>query len=378
MGTRICVMNTARVVQIGAPLDVYWQPADTFVARFLGVPPMNLMPGRPARPRRAVWRSRSAAACCRRTLVGRGECNPVSAGRITVGVRPEEFRLAGRRQPTRLRHRRNDRRGRARSARKHCSSSISATAPARSRPGSTRHKTAEIGSPVRLGLLPRRALPVRSDTAETSLRTGSLRARPLTPSPLRDDATMSGKIGLVGAGHGSHHASPGRLAAQPRAEVCRDRRSRRGAGARSARRRLRRRRDVQRRAHDDGHESHSTRSTWRRRARRTRRSVGLAAERGICRLVPEAARADARRGRSPRTLRRPPGTRLDGARELAFPAVLSRAEGLARRRRHRARASGRMSALDLGPLCHRPTGRGLRSRDSRSQDGERGCWSWRY
>lgn len=42
MGTRICVMNGGRVAQVGAPLDVYWNPADTFVARFLGAPPMNL------------------------------------------------------------------------------------------------------------------------------------------------------------------------------------------------------------------------------------------------------------------------------------------------------------------------------------------------
>ena len=42
MGTRICVMNGGRVAQVGAPLDVYWNPADTFVARFLGSPPMNL------------------------------------------------------------------------------------------------------------------------------------------------------------------------------------------------------------------------------------------------------------------------------------------------------------------------------------------------
>jgi multiple sugar transport system ATP-binding protein len=42
MGTRICVMNAGKVAQIGAPLDVYWEPADTFVARFLGSPPMNL------------------------------------------------------------------------------------------------------------------------------------------------------------------------------------------------------------------------------------------------------------------------------------------------------------------------------------------------
>ena len=39
MGTRICVMNDGRVAQIGAPLDVYWNPADTFVARFLVLRP---------------------------------------------------------------------------------------------------------------------------------------------------------------------------------------------------------------------------------------------------------------------------------------------------------------------------------------------------
>ena len=46
MGTRICIMNGGRVVQTGRPLDVYRHPADTFVASFLGSPPMNLLPGR--------------------------------------------------------------------------------------------------------------------------------------------------------------------------------------------------------------------------------------------------------------------------------------------------------------------------------------------
>jgi multiple sugar transport system ATP-binding protein len=46
MGDRICIMNLGKVVQIGRPLDVYRSPADTFVARFLGNPPMNLLPGR--------------------------------------------------------------------------------------------------------------------------------------------------------------------------------------------------------------------------------------------------------------------------------------------------------------------------------------------
>ena len=45
MGDRICIMNQGRIVQIGGPLDVYRKPADTFVARFLGNPSMNLLKG---------------------------------------------------------------------------------------------------------------------------------------------------------------------------------------------------------------------------------------------------------------------------------------------------------------------------------------------
>jgi sn-glycerol 3-phosphate transport system ATP-binding protein len=41
---RMIVMNAGRAEQIGAPLDVYAKPATTFVASFIGSPPMNLMP----------------------------------------------------------------------------------------------------------------------------------------------------------------------------------------------------------------------------------------------------------------------------------------------------------------------------------------------
>ncbi|MGH9136144.1 MAG: ABC transporter ATP-binding protein [Acidimicrobiales bacterium] len=44
MGDRIMVMLDGKVRQIGAPLAVYEHPADTFVATFLGSPPMNLVP----------------------------------------------------------------------------------------------------------------------------------------------------------------------------------------------------------------------------------------------------------------------------------------------------------------------------------------------
>jgi multiple sugar transport system ATP-binding protein len=43
LGDRIAVMQGGKVRQIGTPSEVYDEPADTFVASFLGSPPMNLV-----------------------------------------------------------------------------------------------------------------------------------------------------------------------------------------------------------------------------------------------------------------------------------------------------------------------------------------------
>jgi sn-glycerol 3-phosphate transport system ATP-binding protein len=44
LAQRMIVMNGGRAEQIGAPLEVYAKPATTFVASFIGSPPMNLIP----------------------------------------------------------------------------------------------------------------------------------------------------------------------------------------------------------------------------------------------------------------------------------------------------------------------------------------------
>jgi multiple sugar transport system ATP-binding protein len=43
LGDRIAVMSEGRIRQLGTPHDVYHDPADTFVATFLGSPPMNIV-----------------------------------------------------------------------------------------------------------------------------------------------------------------------------------------------------------------------------------------------------------------------------------------------------------------------------------------------
>jgi multiple sugar transport system ATP-binding protein len=44
LGDRIVVMDKGKVRQVGHPVEVYDDPADTFVAKFLGSPPMNMVP----------------------------------------------------------------------------------------------------------------------------------------------------------------------------------------------------------------------------------------------------------------------------------------------------------------------------------------------
>lgn len=44
LADRMMVLNAGRVEQIGTPLEVYSRPASTFVAGFIGSPPMNLIP----------------------------------------------------------------------------------------------------------------------------------------------------------------------------------------------------------------------------------------------------------------------------------------------------------------------------------------------
>ena len=73
----LVVMNAGEVEQIGAPLDVYERPATTFVAAFIGAPPMNLLRMRPVEFHEVVV----------------GFTAPPADGAI-VGVRPEDLDLA--------------------------------------------------------------------------------------------------------------------------------------------------------------------------------------------------------------------------------------------------------------------------------------------
>ena len=85
MADRIVVMNGGIIEQIGTPLDLYDEPANTFVAEFIGSPSMNLIEGR-------TESGRFVAADG--TSVGLEHAATVEDGReVKLGVRPEHFVL---------------------------------------------------------------------------------------------------------------------------------------------------------------------------------------------------------------------------------------------------------------------------------------------
>jgi multiple sugar transport system ATP-binding protein len=89
MGQRICVMNKGKVAQVGKPLDVYRAPADAFVARFLGNPPMNILKARIVQgPSSAV-----AALGGSELPLARWARAALPPAELLVGVRPEELQL---------------------------------------------------------------------------------------------------------------------------------------------------------------------------------------------------------------------------------------------------------------------------------------------
>ena len=89
LAQRMIVMNAGRIEQIGTPDQVYGQPASTFVAGFIGSPPMNLMQGQ--------------ADGSRFTVGGQTLMLPAAApraGALTLGVRPEHAQLGGHLNPS--------------------------------------------------------------------------------------------------------------------------------------------------------------------------------------------------------------------------------------------------------------------------------------
>lgn len=91
---RIAIMKSGRVAQVGAPAELYTEPATPFVAEFLGQ--ANLLRGR----LRAAEGARDAetAGCRVETPLGelsaRAPARPIASGaQVTLAIRPEQVRV---------------------------------------------------------------------------------------------------------------------------------------------------------------------------------------------------------------------------------------------------------------------------------------------
>ena len=84
---RVVVMNEGRVVQAGTPQELIEEPADTFVATFLGSPGMNLVP--------CELGEDAALLPGGRVPLAPGVCAAAAAARggLELGVRPEHLAL---------------------------------------------------------------------------------------------------------------------------------------------------------------------------------------------------------------------------------------------------------------------------------------------
>ena len=97
MGDRIAVMDDGRIQQVGTPETVYAEPANRFVARFVGSPTMTLLDGRldPATGTIGVGEGSLPAPA---TLAREdGDPTPEGGGQtptdLLVGIRPEHVEL---------------------------------------------------------------------------------------------------------------------------------------------------------------------------------------------------------------------------------------------------------------------------------------------
>ncbi len=94
LATRIAVMDQGRIVQYASPIEIYRRPATTFVANFVGNPPMNLVEVTGTRgdgQLRLVADGLTLAGLPMTDGIGKA----LAAGeKLTLGIRPEHLAIA--------------------------------------------------------------------------------------------------------------------------------------------------------------------------------------------------------------------------------------------------------------------------------------------
>lgn len=93
MADRIAVMDHGVLQQVGTPLQVYNDPANIFVARFIGAPGMNLLPGRLAETDRGLAVDLGPLGLTPPLPAPLAAAARGGKAEVTYGFRPEEVHL---------------------------------------------------------------------------------------------------------------------------------------------------------------------------------------------------------------------------------------------------------------------------------------------
>jgi len=91
LGDRIVVLSNHRIQQVGRPVDLYRQPANRFVAGFIGSPPMNFVDGVVVAENGGPVFVTDGA---RLKLDQTAPSGAAVSQAVTLGIRPEDLRLA--------------------------------------------------------------------------------------------------------------------------------------------------------------------------------------------------------------------------------------------------------------------------------------------
>ncbi|HLQ11624.1 MAG TPA: ABC transporter ATP-binding protein [Steroidobacteraceae bacterium] len=92
LATRLAVMRDGRILQLGAPAEVYAHPANRYVAGFIGSPGMNFIEGRFAQRGGALHVVAPGLAVDLSDYALAGAA-PTEGEAVVLGVRPEQLRL---------------------------------------------------------------------------------------------------------------------------------------------------------------------------------------------------------------------------------------------------------------------------------------------
>ena len=96
MADRIAVMDHGVLQQVGTPLEVYNDPANVFVARFIGSPGMNLLRGTPVRTDRGMAVDLGSLGVTSPLPAELAAALAEQAGDVLYGFRPEQVLLSER------------------------------------------------------------------------------------------------------------------------------------------------------------------------------------------------------------------------------------------------------------------------------------------